>query len=369
MLDMVMSKEVLGKQFTVYGTKEEPLFLAKDVKEWIEHNNITHMMNTVDEDEKLTYTICNSGQNREMWFLTEDGLYEVLMQSRKPIAKQFKKEVKAILKEIRQTGVYITENATNEDIVMASKFGSRRTHNTFAECDALSMPNLLEEFTTYCKKLDSASRLSAYKSALGGINKAKEKISGSTIHLLPILLDTEKQLIVMKSKLENKVAGGKLASKTKKIASLENEVNSLEEELEDKLAELEKAVKKVPIEEYMCCNSHPFSANYMFTWENGKCRKTNAYRKWIDGFDYKGLVSVADMWDKVDFTKPITIRLQFILKKEFDVDNGIKSIIDLLQDRYSFNDNIVANVLTAKRGFCDTYEEGKIYIHIENVEG
>mgnify|MGYP002678067377 CR=1 FL=1 len=44
------------------------------------------MMKTVDEDEKLTYTISNSGQGREMWFLTEDGLYEVLMQSRKPIS-------------------------------------------------------------------------------------------------------------------------------------------------------------------------------------------------------------------------------------------------------------------------------------------
>ena len=39
-----------------------------------------------------------------MWFLTEDGLYEVLMQSRKPIAKEFKKEVKKILKQIRTTG-------------------------------------------------------------------------------------------------------------------------------------------------------------------------------------------------------------------------------------------------------------------------
>ena len=37
-----------------------------------------------------------------MWFLTEDGLYEVLMQSRKPIAKQFKKEVKTLLKNIRK---------------------------------------------------------------------------------------------------------------------------------------------------------------------------------------------------------------------------------------------------------------------------
>lgn len=37
-----------------------------------------------------------AGQNREVTMLTEDGLYEVLMQSRKPIAKAFKKEVKKI---------------------------------------------------------------------------------------------------------------------------------------------------------------------------------------------------------------------------------------------------------------------------------
>ena len=46
------------------------------------------MMRNVDEDEKLTYTNPNNvcgGQGS--WFLTEDGLYEVLMQSRKPIAK------------------------------------------------------------------------------------------------------------------------------------------------------------------------------------------------------------------------------------------------------------------------------------------
>ena len=100
-LQVIYNQEVLGQEFKIYGTKEEPLFLAKDVANWIEHKNITHMINTVDEDEKLTYTICNSGQGREMWFLTEDGLYEVLMQSRKPIAKQFKKKVKEILKQIR----------------------------------------------------------------------------------------------------------------------------------------------------------------------------------------------------------------------------------------------------------------------------
>ena len=45
----------------------------------------------VDEEEKmLDYVIDSLGQRRKSTFLTEDGLYEVLMQSRKPIAKHFK---------------------------------------------------------------------------------------------------------------------------------------------------------------------------------------------------------------------------------------------------------------------------------------
>ena len=97
-LTIINEQEVLGKHFTVYGTADEPLFLAKDVAEWIEHSKPSIMIDTVDEDEKLRETIFTSGQNREVWFLTENGLYEVLMQSRKPLAKEFKKKVKEIKK-------------------------------------------------------------------------------------------------------------------------------------------------------------------------------------------------------------------------------------------------------------------------------
>ena len=112
---------VLEKQFKVYGTKENPLFLAKDVAEWIDYSGRTgQLLNSIDDEEKLMHTIYSSGQNREMWFLTEDGLYEVLMQSRKPIAKEFKKEVKKILKQIRQTGGYIpTEPEDTPEELMA----------------------------------------------------------------------------------------------------------------------------------------------------------------------------------------------------------------------------------------------------------
>ncbi len=113
-LQIIDERQVLGRRFTVYGTPEEPLFLASDVANWIEHTNSRKMLDTVDEDEKTKIFIpCNQSlqglqSNTEYNFLTEYGLYEVLMQSRKPIAKKFKKKVKEILKEIRQTGKYET---------------------------------------------------------------------------------------------------------------------------------------------------------------------------------------------------------------------------------------------------------------------
>lgn len=79
------------------------------------------MLDKIDEDEKLVGTLFRSGQNREVWFLTENGLYEVLMQSRKPLAKEFKKKVKEILKSIRKHGLYaIDDLLNNPDMAIAA---------------------------------------------------------------------------------------------------------------------------------------------------------------------------------------------------------------------------------------------------------
>ena len=116
-LQVIDEREILGKRFRVYGDFENLLFLAKDVAEWIDYSkksngsyDVNSMLRMVDEDEKLVRKISVSGQNRNMWFLTEGGFYEVCMQSTKPNAKIFKKEVKKILKTIRKTGMYMTDN-------------------------------------------------------------------------------------------------------------------------------------------------------------------------------------------------------------------------------------------------------------------
>nr|DAU97247.1 MAG TPA: repressor domain protein [Caudoviricetes sp.] len=118
-IQVLKQTELCGRQFTVYGTAEEPLFRAKDVAEVINHNNISHMLSLVDDDEKGVTQFVTPGGNQQVWMLTEGGLYEVLMQSRKPIAKQFKKGVKQILHEVRTTGGYIstTPNDTPEEIM------------------------------------------------------------------------------------------------------------------------------------------------------------------------------------------------------------------------------------------------------------
>lgn len=128
-LTVITDKEVLGKRFQVFGTKENPLFKAKDVAYWLDYGktsqgyyDVSAMLRTIDDEEKIKInTTINNPRGCNMWFLTEDGLYEVLMQSRKPIAKEFKKEVKKILKEIRLTGGYIPTNEEDSEMDILAK--------------------------------------------------------------------------------------------------------------------------------------------------------------------------------------------------------------------------------------------------------
>ena len=88
----------------MYGTADEPLFKAKDVAEWIEHSNPSKMVSDaeLDDSEVTMVTLSTLTNSYSAIMLTEDGLYEVLMQSRKPIAKQFKKGVKEIPQILKQ---------------------------------------------------------------------------------------------------------------------------------------------------------------------------------------------------------------------------------------------------------------------------
>jgi anti-repressor protein len=125
---IVGSQEMFGKTVIAFGTIEKPLFPAKDVAEWIEHRDISSMLRSVDEDEKVRVDgeildpaqFAESGNLRtSRWYLTEEGLYEVLMLSRKPAAKEFKKGVKKMLHDIRTGKAQLTRPLVGNELIRA----------------------------------------------------------------------------------------------------------------------------------------------------------------------------------------------------------------------------------------------------------
>ena len=60
-LTIIDERELLGKEFRIYGDYANPLFLAKDVANWIEHSDVSTMLRKVDEDEKVTNNVCTLG--------------------------------------------------------------------------------------------------------------------------------------------------------------------------------------------------------------------------------------------------------------------------------------------------------------------
>lgn len=106
-LTVIQETKILGKEIVMYGSIENPYFVASDVAEWLGERDGYTVARKVSDEEKDTQIVCTHGGNQKTTVLTEDGLYEACMLSRKEIAKPLKKEIKKYLKSIRLTGAAI----------------------------------------------------------------------------------------------------------------------------------------------------------------------------------------------------------------------------------------------------------------------
>lgn len=96
-----------GKEVKTIQLNNEIYFVGKDICDVLEHSNPSGAIGRLDDDEKLTYTMFISGQNREVLLINESGLYSLVLTSRKPEAKRFKKWITGeVLPSIRKTGGY-----------------------------------------------------------------------------------------------------------------------------------------------------------------------------------------------------------------------------------------------------------------------
>ncbi len=101
----------------------EIMFIGKDVADILGYTNTSKAIRDhVDDEDKLTERIVLSGQNREVIFINESGLYSLILSSKMPNAKKFKRWVTSeVLPSIRKHGMYaIDEILENPDLAIAA---------------------------------------------------------------------------------------------------------------------------------------------------------------------------------------------------------------------------------------------------------
>lgn len=86
----------------------EPWFVGKDVATILGYSDTDQALRKhVDDEDKLTRQIDGAGQKRNVTVINESGLYSLILSSKLPTAKEFKRWVTSeVLPSIRKTGEY-----------------------------------------------------------------------------------------------------------------------------------------------------------------------------------------------------------------------------------------------------------------------
>ena len=97
----------------------EPWFVGKDVAEVLGYERADNAIrNHIDKEDKLTHQISASGQNRNMTIINESGLYSLVLSSKLPSAKKFKRWVTSeVLPALRKTGQYQVKELSGQELM------------------------------------------------------------------------------------------------------------------------------------------------------------------------------------------------------------------------------------------------------------
>lgn len=129
----IFNNEEFGEIRTVVANNE-PMFCLSDVCKALELSNSRVVSARLDDDERCKLDLPRQG---ETWFITESGLYAVILRSDKPNAKKFRKWVTSeVLPSIRKNGGYIAGQETLSDDELLSK-ALLVAHNKIAERDKI----------------------------------------------------------------------------------------------------------------------------------------------------------------------------------------------------------------------------------------
>ncbi len=116
----VFSSQQFGELRALKGSDGEPWFVAKDVCEILGIGNSRQALSRLDDDEKGVILNDTPGGRQNVSIVNEAGFYSLVLSSRKPEAREFKRWVThEVLPSIRRSGGYIATDGSesNEDLL------------------------------------------------------------------------------------------------------------------------------------------------------------------------------------------------------------------------------------------------------------
>ncbi len=259
-------------------------------------------------------------------------------------------------KAIDQVGQLVQQN-------QAKQIGPKYSYNNYwikRELSAIKptdIPDYVDGLIEHVKANKAADRLSSYeltRAALQDLQPVfleawqREMIQAS-INKLSELIELQRTYLYRADK----------GAKTKRIMNLEREIKQLVEEKEEYYSAEET------FDGFYYIDKSGFSANYMYSWGNGKVVKSNAYRRWINTLHLEDYLP--EVYPDVDFTQPIRITAMFGQKHGMDTNNFSKALIDQIADYYDFDDILVHDSRMLLHDYVDSYEDGYMYVKIENI--
>ena len=99
--------------------ENEPYFVGKDVADVLGYNESNKAISRhIDEEDRMKHPILSTGGIQSSWVINESGLYSLILSSKLPTAKKFKRWVTSeVLPSIRKHGAYMT-SATIEQAIL-----------------------------------------------------------------------------------------------------------------------------------------------------------------------------------------------------------------------------------------------------------
>lgn len=157
------------RTLSVDGT---PWFVAVDICKALEHSNTTMALERLDDDERAKFNLGHP--MNETNFVNEYGLYSLVLGSRKPEAKAFKRWIThEVIPSIRKTGSYSVKRSENSENVYL------KAAQILSRCTAANRPYVLAMLEAGGIKVDVAEERPKAKELPAALKKERR---GETIY-------------------------------------------------------------------------------------------------------------------------------------------------------------------------------------------